>query len=158
MRACSHQHGEAFDLGLADLPDDLAFRLRDSQITSDAAAHLPGGPARYLSILADFVEARIAVLKACSQRPSSIHDLARGLGDGLAALKTWWDIHRYVYSGEFGDSFSLRFTNAQLALPLKQWAIAHCSFADIEAVADAIGATGRFSTGECAALINELMA
>ncbi|MEO6908476.1 MAG: hypothetical protein ABI210_11355, partial [Abditibacteriaceae bacterium] len=105
---------ECLRRGMNDLPSDLPQRLRASTLKSEAAQNLPGGAQNYLDIVAAFVEARIEVLRVCE-----IEDATAAHQAGIAALKKWWDVHRYVYSGESGVGFTLEFTHPQLRAPLE---------------------------------------
>jgi hypothetical protein len=105
---------EALRRDASTLPTDLPQRLRKTKLNSAAAQNLPGGAQKYLEILAAFVEARLGVLQAC--------ELTRdedACAAGLAALKKWWEVHRYVFSGESGTEFSLAFTHPLLRAPLE---------------------------------------
>lgn len=101
-------------LRLAEIPADLPEKLRASELASDGAQLLPGGAARYLEILAAFVEARLGVLRACQ-----LSDDAAAREAGLAALKQWWQVHRYIFSGEGEHGFSPAFTHPKLLAPLQ---------------------------------------
>jgi len=95
------------------LPDDLPARLRNSQLHSAAAQNIPSGAIRYLEILAAFVEARLGVLRACE-----ISDDNEAKAQGIEALRDWWNVHRYVFSGESGTDFSLGWIHPELSAPL----------------------------------------
>lgn len=97
------------------LPDDLPARLRASQLHSEAAQNIPGGASRYLEILAAFVEARIGVLRACE-----MPDDKDARSEGIKALRDWWNVHRYVFSGEKGTDFSLEWIHPDLSAPLHE--------------------------------------
>ncbi len=100
---------------LNNLSDDLPERLRNSQLTSAIAQNIPGGAARYLDILASFVEARIGVLRACE-----IADNEDAKRAGLQVLRDWWNVNRYVFSGESGTDFSLQWIHPDLRAPLEK--------------------------------------
>jgi len=97
------------------LPADLPRRLRASKLQSETAQLLPGGAQSYLEILASFVEARLGVLRACELESD---EAAREAG--LDVLRKWWQVHRYVFSGEAGTEFSLEFTHPLLRAPLEE--------------------------------------
>ena len=97
------------------LLDDLPFQLRNSQLNSHAAQNIPGGASRYLEVLAAFVEARLGVLRACE-----IGDDDGAKRAGIQALREWWNVHRYVFSGENGTDFSLEWIHPELSAPLQK--------------------------------------
>jgi hypothetical protein len=108
-------------LDLAQLPTDLPQRLRASHLSSHTATLLLGGAQQYLEILAALVQARIEVLEVCTETPASVRQAAALLGKAINALVTWWQVHRYVFSGEQGTDFRLEWTHGQLLAPLRYW-------------------------------------
>jgi hypothetical protein len=108
-------------LPLEALSIDLASKLRESRLTSGPAQYLPGGADRYLSTLADFVDARIAVLMHTQGIPHTTQKAERCLAAAAVALLKWWGKHRYVFSGEQGSSFRWRFVHSALMQPLREW-------------------------------------
>lgn len=120
-------------LGLAEIPENLPDRLATSALRSRAASFIPGGPARYLEILAAFVRARVSILVECEggrREESQAVVIARC----LAHAHEWWLLHRYVYSGESGDGFRLGYVQAGLLSPLTH-ALAGCG---AEIIRDAV--------------------
>jgi hypothetical protein len=107
------------ELGLDRLPDDLPRRLRGVQLKEKAASFLPGGPARYLDILAAQVDSRIGVLKVCQRSAKTPEDAAVGIADGVAALVDWWKMHRFVFMGRGDEPFRLVYVGQDA--PLRAW-------------------------------------
>jgi len=103
-------------LPLGEIPADLPQQLRALNLGSPSAQNLPGGAQKYAAILADWVEARLEVLRACEMP----HD-STALIRGLRALANWWKVHRYVFSGEQGTDFRLDYTHWILLSPLQNW-------------------------------------
>ena len=94
---------QCMTLPLDRLPADLPAGLRRAKLASPLAAHLPGGPARYLDILAAQVESQRRILVATSQPPADGADAAARMTEALAAVVQWWDQHGYV-GGASGDT------------------------------------------------------
>ena len=107
---------------LNDLPADLPQRVRASQLKAEVARCIPGGPEKYLEILSAFVQARIEVLQACQ-----LQDDEAAMATGMSALEKWWNVHRYVQSGENGEEFCLEFTDPLLRAPLEKRAGKYCA-------------------------------
>ena len=61
------------------------------------------------------VKARVRLLNACELEFDK--DAQR---EGLPALRDWWDVHRYVFSGEKGTEFSLEWIHPALSAPLQE--------------------------------------
>jgi len=116
---------ECLRLELSQLPYDLPQQLRQAHLQSEAAHCLPGGPQRYLQILADLVAARLGVLRACPEKPVVSTDAATAISDAVRALVHWWQTHHYVYSGEQGTGFRWSFTHPALLAPLQTWIAQH---------------------------------
>jgi hypothetical protein len=92
-------------LGLDKLPTNLPAKLREVKLTGAAAAFLPGGASRYMSILASQVDMRIRLLQACRKPAKTQQEAANRIADGTAALVDWWRLHHYVFSGEGTEPF-----------------------------------------------------
>ena len=97
---------------LAKLPAELADRLRALKLSTDMANNLPGGPQRYVEILAVQVESRRQLLQATSENPVDAVEAATSLAKGSAALLRWWQVHRYVGPGRSGDPFQWQFVRS----------------------------------------------
>ena len=102
-------------LELSSLPPDLPARLRRSKLTSDRAQGIPGGPSHYLEILAAVCEARIRTLLCAEKAEASP---VESLTEGISALKSWWNVHRYTGTGEQGTGFRFEFTHPWLRAPV----------------------------------------
>ena len=87
---------QCMTLPLDRLPADLPAALRRAKLASPLAASLPGGPQRYLEILAAQVESQRRILVATSQPPADGADAAARMTEALAAVAQWWDQHGYV--------------------------------------------------------------
>jgi hypothetical protein len=124
-------------LGLDRLPADLPGLLRSASLPGEIAACIPGGPARYLDILACQVECRIGVLRAVDGPPASFSDAVRRTADGIGALVSWWKVHRYVYDGNGDEPFRWRFANKAAVAQLGSWVRCHAT--DAPALADPVG-------------------
>jgi len=107
--------------GLDPLPPDTSARLRVGRLTSDAAQHIPGGPQEYLDILADFVDARLGVVRNIAESPRSAVDAGRRLSGAVHALVRWWSRHRYVFSAGGNGPFEWKYTHPLLLRPLLEW-------------------------------------
>ena len=108
--------------GLDDLPADLSGRIRDSRLTSELAACIPGGPEMYLGLLADFVRARRAVLEHTAVLPRDGREATDRLRGAVAGIIGWWLRHRYVFSGESGPHFDWGYAHHALFIaPLHIW-------------------------------------
>lgn len=92
-------------LSLAELPGDLADRVRALKLGAALAQDIPGGPARYVEILAAQVESRRGLLAAAARPPANAEEAAASLAEGAAALIRWWGVHCYVGMGRKGDAF-----------------------------------------------------
>lgn len=113
--------------GLEQLPADLPAKLRAARLRGSAAAFLPGGASRYLQILAAQVDSRRRLLHACSQPAKTPSEAAAAIAEGTAALVDWWNMHRYVFTGEGGEPFQWSFANPTQYNLLKDWCIKNVS-------------------------------
>ena len=113
---------QCLTLPLDRLPKDLPEKLRAAQLTSAAARCLPGGPQRYLEILAAQAASRIGVLEAIDGPAKDDADCARRVADGTAAIVSWWKMHHYVFDGDRTQGFAWRFAQQDHAAKLKDWA------------------------------------
>jgi hypothetical protein len=109
-------------LPLERLPKDLPERLRAAELTGDPARFIPGGPQRYLEILAAQAASRIGLLTAVNGPAKDDDDCARRLADGTAALVNWWKMHHYVLDGEKTQGFAWSFVRGDQVAPLVEWA------------------------------------
>ncbi len=110
------------DLPLEKLPADLARRLRAMKLTGRLAPNLPGGPARYLEILAAQVASRRGLLEAVAEKPHNAVQAASSLAAGAAALIEWWKVHHYVAAGVATDPFAWRYLHPTQTRLLKDHA------------------------------------
>jgi hypothetical protein len=108
-------------LGLDKLPTDLPAKLREASLKSEAAQHLPGGPKRYVEILAEQVDARQRVLRAIAVPAESDAAAATVLVQAMEGLVNWWKVHGYVGQSQEKLGFRWEFTHGLLYEPLKQW-------------------------------------
>ena len=108
-------------LDLGRLPADLPGKLRSAKLSSEAAACLPGGPQRYLEILASQADSRIRLLQVCRNPAKSPEEAASAIAAGTAALVDWWKVHRYVFSGMGHEPFQWHFVHSSQSGLLKQW-------------------------------------
>lgn len=107
---------------LADLPGDLPDRLRGLKLDSELARNLPGGPRRYVEILAAQVASRRGVLEAAGEKPANAAQAAATLARAATAALSWWNVHRYVGAGNVGDPFRWHFLHHSLTGPLRELA------------------------------------
>ena len=112
---------ECLRLGLDHIPADLQARLADCELRSEAAQYIPGGPQRYLTILAKLVETRLQVLQVCREAPPSPRAAADTICRATKALVEWWNVHRYVFSGEVGYDFRWGFSHPLLRGSVEEW-------------------------------------
>ena len=146
-------------LHLPDLPSDLASRLRETSLIGETAACIPGGPKRYVEILAAQVESRRGFLEAIAEKPSSDEDAARRLAAATTALVSWWQIHHYVGDGGREAGFAWRFVRAEDVAVLKQWIAEHIAGPEQAAVGASplVAASVGFDEAEALARIKELL-
>ncbi|MCC7498170.1 MAG: hypothetical protein IT160_11380 [Bryobacterales bacterium] len=114
------------ELPLEKLPAALPTRLRSMKLAGTLAADLPGGPARYVQILAAQVDSRRKLLAAVAREPRTGAEAAAGLSAGAAALVQWWKVHHYVAAGVGTDPFAWSFVHPSQVRLLKKYA-ALCS-------------------------------
>ncbi len=108
-------------LGLDKLPEDLPDRLRQIDLTSRAASFLPGGPSRYLDLLARQTSCRIRLLSACRSAPKNEREAVAAVVEGTAALVDWWKVHRYVKEAGGDGQFQWRFVQRRQYKLLREW-------------------------------------
>ena len=108
-------------LGLDKMPADLPAKLRETALKSEAAQHLPGGPKRYVEILAEQVDAWQKVLRAVAVAAETDSAAVSPIVRGTEALVAWWKVHGYVGQSQEKLGFSWEFTHPLLFNPLKQW-------------------------------------
>ncbi|HOY57853.1 MAG TPA: hypothetical protein PK640_06920 [Verrucomicrobiota bacterium] len=113
---------QCLTLPLDRLPRDLADGLRRARLTSDAARCVPGGPQRYLDILAAQVASRIGLLTAVDGAAGNDDECTRRVADGTAALVNWWQVHHYVMDGDRNQGFAWRFVRGDQVALLQAWA------------------------------------
>lgn len=107
-------------LPLPELPSNLAGKVRALRLTTDLAKNIPGGPGRYVEILAAQVDSRRSLLEAVAEKPGNAEAAAASLAKGAAALLRWWQVHRYVGTGRHGDPFKWDFIHPSQIEILKQ--------------------------------------
>lgn len=147
---------------LDELPADLPERIRESCLTSELAACIPGGPHAYLGLLADFVRARRTVLRNTSVMPRNPADAAERLRGAVGAIITWWLRHRYVFSGEAGPHFDWNHAHhPSFIAPLHTWIRDSGVALDAElqhALTDEIASLAGMPRGTAEALVPRLFA
>jgi len=105
---------------LETLPADLPQRLRTTRLTSESAKFIPGGPERYLEILAQQAESRIKLLQSIAKPAISDEQAAKSIADGITSLVNWWNVHRYVLA--YVDvSFKWNFVHDSQVSILRKW-------------------------------------
>ncbi|MFI5357339.1 MAG: hypothetical protein ACHQ4G_08400 [Opitutales bacterium] len=151
---------QCLQLGLDALPADLPARLEQARLESASAQLLPGGPARYLQILAAFVRARLGVLHACAAPAAPEVAAVAGLCRAVGALVAWWRVHRYVFTGERGMDFQWEFTHPELLAPLQVWAKQLLPLSEdvVAGAARQLAAAGGLTEAEASARLRELVA
>lgn len=107
---------------LEELPSDLAHKVGSLKLTGRFARNIPGGPARYVEILAAQVESRRELLEAVAVKPRNAAEAADSLAKGAAALLKWWHVHRYVGPGLSTDPFAWSFIHGSQTGLLKRHA------------------------------------
>jgi hypothetical protein len=150
---------QCLTLPLAGLPKNLPERLRAAKLTGEAAQCLPGGPQRYLDILAAQAASRIGLLTAIDAPAKDDEDCARRVADGTAALVNWWKLHHYVFDGDQTETFQWRFVRGDQVAPLQDWATrnARDKSAVASAAAKLLVERGVVKTPDAPALINRLV-
>jgi hypothetical protein len=96
-------------LALESLPSDLVEKVRHQKLDTELAQCIPGGPRRYVEILAAQVQSRHELLEAIAREPQTVDEAAASLTKGATALIRWWHVHRYVGAGKKGDAFRWHF-------------------------------------------------
>ena len=161
---------------ITSIPVDLPRRLHDAHLTGSIAACLPGGPDRYLHILAEHLEARRVVLDACAQLPNySIAadetSASERLARAILALERWWQVHGFVGGGEArtcgcgrmsssaSSTFTWAYTHPRLLQPLTNWVQQHITEGRIvqPRLAGLLADSGRFTLDEAEHLIAPLL-
>jgi hypothetical protein len=112
---------ECLERGLDELHSDLPRRLRHVRFTAEPARFIPGGPDRYLEILAQQTGSRIDLLQAIAKPAIDNKDAAERLTKGITALINWWKVHRYVGSGNGSEPFSWRYVHDSQVSQLRDW-------------------------------------
>ena len=97
---------------LARIPVDLPERVCSLKLSTDMANSIPGGPQRYVEIIAAQVQSRSQLLEAVAEAPAFPEEAAARLAKGANALIDWWKVHRYVGPGRKGDPFRWHFVRA----------------------------------------------
>lgn len=113
---------QCLTLSLDRLPKDLPDRLRAARLTSEAARFIPGGPQRYLEILAAHTAARMGLLTAIAAPARDDQDCARRTADGTTALVNWWKMHHYVMDGDKKQGFAWNYVRGDQVALLADWA------------------------------------
>jgi hypothetical protein len=111
---------DCFQRDLESLPADLPQHLRSMSLTSESAQFIPGGPERYLEILAQQAESRIKLLQAIATPADSDEHAAKNLADGITALVNWWNVHQYTVS-DTDVSFKWNYVHNSQVLILAKW-------------------------------------
>jgi hypothetical protein len=147
------------ELPLAELPADLPDWLRKATLSGEAAAFIPGGPRRYLEILAAQVESRRGLLEAVAMPATDDDAAAARLAAGAKALIGWWRIHGYVNDGDENTPFQWRFVRDGDVQALRNWAQANVKDrqAVVAAAARAVAAAGVLNTEEAAERLAEIV-
>jgi hypothetical protein len=110
-------------LSLRYLPEDHAQKVRALNLDTELAKSIPGGPQRYVEILAAQFESRRGLLAATEEPPATPDQAAKSLAAGAAALIRWWHVHHYVGAGRKGDPFQWRFLRGDQVQVLREHAI-----------------------------------
>jgi hypothetical protein len=106
---------------LDQLTADLPAKLRATKLTGTTASHLPGGPARYLEILATLAESRIRLLQACARPANTPEEAAVTIAEGTAAIVEWWKLTGYCGMGDGNEPFAWGNVHGSLYGVLKEW-------------------------------------
>ena len=115
-------------LSLRDLPSDHAQKVRTLNLDTELAKNIPGGPQRYVEILAAQFESRRGLLAATEEPPATAEQAAQSLAAGAAALIRWWHVHHYVGAGRKGDPFQWRFLREDQVRTLREHATRCAAF------------------------------
>lgn len=145
-------------LSLADLPADLAGRVRALKLDTDFAKSVPGGPQRYVEIIAAQVQSRRQLLEAVAEKPTTPTEAAASLAKGANALIYWWQVHRYVGMGRKGDPFAWAFVHTSQVDALREH-VRRCAAISPDALqqaANLLSVDGALETKEAVHLIQQL--
>ena len=91
-------------LKLSELPEDLPARLRALAL-GENAAYIPGGPKRYLELLARQVESQHRLLAAMALPATTEAERAAAVAEGVKAIVSWWQVHHFVFGNDPGSPF-----------------------------------------------------
>ena len=146
-------------LSLRDLPADHAQKVRGLHLDTELARSIPGGPRRYVEILAAQLESRRGLLAATAAPPATADQAATSLAAGAGALLRWWHVHRYVGSGKKGDPFQWRFLREDQVRPLREHATRCAAFgpAVIIQAAGTLASENLLPLDEASQRLSELM-
>jgi hypothetical protein len=107
-------------LNLSELPADLPARLRSLPL-GENAAFIPGGPTRYLDVLAKQVESQHRLLTAMKLPATTDAERAAAVAEGVKAIVSWWQIHQYVGGNEPGSPFNWNYVSNLQRGPFSSW-------------------------------------
>ncbi len=149
----------SLEASLDALPAILPAALRAARL-GDAADDLPGGPARYLDLLARQVECRRTTLIACAAAPVDDADAVARCVAASAAIIAWWQDNRYVFDGAEDRRFRWQHVHPRLRHELSCWITAHYHrLAPLRgAIATALVSHGLDASGEAVDRVNEAIA
>lgn len=111
-------------LELDQLPADLPAKLRAVRLTG-AGRTIPGGPERYVDILARQVESWRGLLEATHTPAASDEEAVARIVDGVTALVNWWKTHGFVMDGSGDEPFEWWFVQPAQVERLQRWAHAN---------------------------------
>lgn len=103
------------------MPCAVAKAGRPARLKSLAGRSIPGGPERYLDILARQVESRRGLLQAISAPPSSDEQAAERVAIATAVLIDWWKVHDFVLDGGGDEPFQWSYVPGTQVTLLREW-------------------------------------
>ncbi len=107
---------------LSELPADLPARLRALELGKNAA-YIPGGPKRYLDILARQVESQRRLLAAMTLPMAMDAERAAAVAEGVKAVVSWWQVHHFVFGNDPGSPFEWSCVSNLQRDPFAAWAL-----------------------------------
>ncbi len=112
---------DCLNRGLEMLPVNLPQQLRSVKLKSESSQFIPGGPERYVNILAEQAESRIRLLQAIKEPVCTDKKAAEKIAEGITALVNWWNVHHYVKDGDHDQPFNLDFVHPSQVSILCSW-------------------------------------
>jgi hypothetical protein len=146
------------DLAQAELAPDLPQRLRNVRLTGSASTGIPGGPERYVDILAHHYETWRTVQMSCAGPFPPDAEASQRIAQAILALDRWHQVHGFCGAGN-GLRFAWEYCHPRLLQPL--CSMVRTNLAESARLQDRLAGlltdSGRFSREEASRLIAPLL-